>query len=156
MKDSNISKDYSAIGRTRHYRNLAIKSLATIATVYSAAGWLIDFVPFPGMGIIHAPQVQNTRLQEFRPSGSNSDANLPTLNRDPEMATDKQSEFARQLAGSDGIIDKVERDSACLASATNPAQTDAINEVIGKARDKKIRNVRLSSNRLNGCSQGVQ
>lgn len=128
----------------------------TLAAIYSVGGLVIDSIPFPGNALIGSPQIKNERIQEYRPSGSNSDNNLPTLNRDLDKATDKQSNFALQLAGSDGVIDKNERNTACTAAATNQAQVDAINEVILKVRDRKIRNVRLSSNRLNGCSQGVE
>lgn len=150
-----------------HTRELAMKRkkqafltrvvLPTIAlSTYSAAGILHDVIPFPGRAIFGSEQVKNERIQQYRISGSNSDSNLPTLNRDVELATDKQANFARELAGSDGIIDKNERDSACIQASTNQAQIDAINEVLIKVKQRKVKGIRLSSQRLNGCSQEVQ
>lgn len=148
------SKDYSAIGKSRHYKILAIKSIAIAVATYSGLGLVFDAVPFPGVGFFHSSEVQNSHINTYSPSGNFSFKSLD-LHRDVNSVSDEEARTARELAGSDAILDKDEIKAACNQVAGDASKVDSINLVISDLKNHKIQGVRVSAWNVNGCSQKV-
>jgi hypothetical protein len=150
----NNAKDYSAIGRRRHYKNLLVKATAIVAAAYIPAGMIIDAIPFPGTGFFHGNLVENSTIKGYTPTGNNSFKSLE-LKRDISGVSDEEARTAREIAGSDKIIDKTEVKAVCSQLAGENDKIDSFNLMLQNVKNKRIADVRVSSWNLNGCSQKV-
>lgn len=154
MTNSKISNQRSipsAIGRLAYLNS---GKLAAIALCYSVAGWVIDYIPFPGLGLIHQNVIAGDTQKGYAPSG-NSNFKALDLHHDVSGVSQEEERTARELAGSDKILTAKEIKSACNALAGRNDQIDSLNNVILDIKNKKIPDVRVSSWNVNGCSQEV-